>query len=96
MSHFHELARSMGVPRQTLRRWIDGKSSPDQTVKGWIVDHKLDLMRIQQKPGQSFTLQEIADFTGLTRERIRQIEHEALKKIRKKIHAITTEIRNTK
>ena len=91
-----ELSRLTGVPRQTCRRWIDGKSTADQTIESWLVDHRLDIMRIYQKPGETFSLQAIADFTGLTRERIRQIERDALKKIRKKIHAITTELNRSK
>ena len=53
-------------------------------------------MRIKQEPNETFTLEEIGDFTGLTRERIRQIEMEALKKIRKKIHALTNELNRSK
>ena len=91
-----ELSKKTGVPVQTCRRWIDGKSTADQTIDSWITDHLLDLMRIKQKPGQVFTLEQIGKFTGLTRERIRQIEKEALKKIRKKIHAVTNELNRSK
>lgn len=91
-----DLSRKTGVPIQTCRRWIDGKSTADQTIDSWIIDHLLDLMRIKQKPNETFTLEEIGDFTGLTRERIRQIEKEALKKIRNKIHAVKNELNRSK
>ena len=91
-----ELSKKTGVPIQTCRRWIDGKSTADHTIDTWITDHLLDLMRIKQEPNETFTLEEIGDFTGLTRERIRQIEMEALKKIRKKIHALTNELNRSK
>ena len=91
-----ELSRRVGVPIQTCRRWIDGKSSADHTIDTWITDHLLDLMRIKQKPNETFTLEQIGDFTGLTRERIRQIEMEALKKIRNKIYALTNELHRSK
>ncbi|MGB2194364.1 MAG: sigma factor-like helix-turn-helix DNA-binding protein [Candidatus Poseidoniaceae archaeon] len=91
-----DLSRKTGVPIQTCRRWIDGKSTADLTIDTWITDHLLDLMRIKQKPNETFTLEEIGVFTGLTRERIRQIEKEALKKIRNKIHAVTNELNRSK
>jgi len=91
-----ELSKRVGVPVQTCRRWIDGKSTADQTIDTWVTDHLLDLMRIKQEPGETFTLEQIGEFTGLTRERIRQIEGNALRKIRKKIYAITNELNRSK
>jgi RNA polymerase primary sigma factor len=39
-------------------------------------------MRFGLKDGHSYTLEEIGDKFGLTRERIRQIEHKALRRLR--------------
>jgi DNA-directed RNA polymerase sigma subunit (sigma70/sigma32) len=36
-------------------------------------------------PEETFTLQQIADRTGLTAERVRQIERKALKRMREKL-----------
>jgi hypothetical protein len=87
-----QLSDQVGVPVHTARHWIHGTASPDQTIKMWVMDHFLDMMRIQQKPGETFTLQEIADRVGVTKERIRQIEFEALKKVRKNLDDIIREI----
>lgn len=47
-----------------------------------LTNMKLREMVIKKIPGHSYSLQEIADFCLLTKERVRQIEMEALKKLR--------------
>ncbi|MBN2894642.1 MAG: hypothetical protein JXK05_01945 [Campylobacterales bacterium] len=44
-----------------------------------LVNKKLDELKIE---GSDFTLEEIADILGITRERVRQIESSALKKLK--------------
>ncbi len=44
-------------------------------------------LRYGLRDGQPLTLQDVAERFGLTRERIRQIEKEALAKLRKPHHA---------
>jgi DNA-directed RNA polymerase sigma subunit (sigma70/sigma32) len=45
------------------------------------LDEKLRELREEQKPGEVFTLERISDETGYTRERIRYIEKQALRKM---------------
>ena len=42
----------------------------------------------ESEPGRSYTLQEIADVVGVSRERIRQIEDQGLRKLRNKLYKI--------
>ena len=44
-------------------------------------DAKLRELREEQKPGEVFTLERLSDETGYTRERIRYIEKQALRKM---------------
>jgi DNA-directed RNA polymerase sigma subunit (sigma70/sigma32) len=44
-------------------------------------DAKLRELREEQKPGEIFTLERLSDETGYTRERIRYIEKQALRKM---------------
>lgn len=48
-------------------------------------DAALAEMVADAQPEQTFTLQQISDRTGLTAERVRQIERQALKKFRSNI-----------
>ena len=49
------------------------------------VDVKLRLMASAAEPGKAYTLQEIADVVGVSRERVRQLEFAALRRLRKKM-----------
>ena len=49
------------------------------------VDVKLRLMVSVAEPGRSYTLQEIADVVGVSRERVRQLEFAALRRLRRKM-----------
>jgi len=48
-------------------------------------DALLREMVLNSDPGDTFTLEEIAQYVGVTRERIRQIEFGALRKLRPKL-----------
>ena len=47
-----------------------------------LTNLKLRQMLLRRTPNSTFTYQQIADFCKCTKERIRQIEYDALKKIR--------------
>ena len=47
------------------------------------LDEKLRELREKQKPGEVFTLERLSDETGYTRERIRYIEKQAMRKMHK-------------
>lgn len=53
-----------------------------------MVDLKLRAMVESAQPGKAYTLQEIADVVGVSRERIRQIEEQGMRKLRNKMYAI--------
>lgn len=66
---------------------VNGKtemaSAGNSFLKKIRSDKKLTMMVLLRAPGRQYTLDEIADYTGLSKERIRQIERDALKKLRK-------------
>ena len=53
-----------------------------------LVDFKLREMAETSVPGESHTLQQIADYVGISRERVRQIEEKALMRLRQKMTQI--------
>ena len=53
-----------------------------------LVDFKLREMAETSAPGESHTLQQIADYVGISRERVRQIEEKALMRLRQKMTQI--------
>ena len=50
-----------------------------------LVDFKLREMAEISEPGEPHTLQQIADYVGISRERVRQIEEKALMRLRRKL-----------
>jgi DNA-directed RNA polymerase sigma subunit (sigma70/sigma32) len=48
-----------------------------------LTNIKLREMVINKKPMETYSYQAIADYCQLTKERVRQIENQALKKLRK-------------
>jgi DNA-binding MarR family transcriptional regulator len=81
-----EIAEALKVPRATASWWTTSVK-----FKGWTARREADLMLalmcVEQKPGETFTLEEIGDRMGMTRERIRQIQDAALKKLRRRLVA---------
>jgi len=66
--------------------------SPEKSKqKLTMVDLKLRAMVEAAQPGKSYTLQEIADVVGVSRERIRQIEEQGMRKLRNKMFTIMKE-----
>lgn len=78
-----ELSKKVGFTRQTCGSWIRGTASPEKTIQGMVGDVCLELMVALSRPGQTFSLREIARCTGFSYERIRQIEESALRKIKR-------------
>ena len=54
-------------------------------------DQALAKMVEKAGPEETFTLQEIATKTGLSAERVRQIERQAMKKLREKLKAFAAQ-----
>lgn len=52
------------------------------------LDRDLAELRLIQQPDESFTLEQISAYTGYTRERIRSIEKQALRKC----HALMNQV----
>ena len=79
------VSNATGVPIGTAKNWVTGRNVPcgkPRALRTRHVDEKLNTMMDLAPPHATYTLQEIGDFVGLTRERVRQIERDALKKIR--------------
>lgn len=51
-----------------------------------LTNMKLREMVIKKKPMETYSYQAIGDFCSLTKERVRQIENQALKKLRQGDH----------
>lgn len=76
--------KSSKKPSESINIHSKQKSAKKLT----LVDIKLRQMVMEAKPGTPHTLQEIADYVGVSRERIRQIEEVAIRKLRRKMHKI--------
>ena len=87
-----ELGKAVGVTRQTAVKWITGEASPETTIKSILIDLYLNMMVAKAEPGETFTLREIAKQTGMTHERVRQIQDQALRKLRQKTKGIQNEL----
>lgn len=98
------VARSLGICSTKTKRLSEQQKStkghwdsislqaPDRSKKKLtLIDLKLRAMVEAAKPGTPHTLQEIADFVGVSRERIRQIEEVAMRKLRNKMFQIIKE-----
>jgi DNA-directed RNA polymerase specialized sigma subunit len=79
--------------KSTKGRWDSiSLQAPDRSRKKLtLIDLKLRAMVEAAKPGKAHTLQEIADFVGVSRERIRQIEEVGMRKLRNKMFQICKE-----
>lgn len=76
--------------KSTKKHWdsISLQSPSLYKTKLTQVDFKLREMVATAEPGKSYTLQEIADYVGVSRERIRQIEEKGLMRLRRLMHKI--------
>ena len=84
MNRARELSDETGYPWRTCLNWITGYNDPwecSSHLNKELTDILLSLMAVV-KSGDRHTYQEIADFTGLTKQAVHQIERRALKKLR--------------
>ena len=92
------LAKEWNMTTNCTRQWVNGQRSYRKGIenakKQMAIDEGLRIARALQEPGEAWTLEQIADVAGCTRERIRQIESEALKKVRHATQAIQRELKN--
>lgn len=80
-----KLADICKVSYHTCLNWLEGKDDGEKTIVGWMVDDLLSLM-VYHSEGKPCSLREISEFTGLTHQRIEQIEKQALRKVRSHHH----------
>ena len=59
--------------------FLSGPANPSQVEE---VNDKIRELFATAVPGKCYTLEEIGDYAGITKERVRQIEMKALKKLR--------------
>jgi len=91
-----ELCEQTGLPFHSCKNWIYGNADPESTFRNWSTDLSLQIMMLTRKPNQTFTLQEIADQTELTKEGVRHIESRAILKIKRKVLKIIDEYHASK
>ena len=70
---------------------VKGKDKDSRLTGFNDADQKLQEMYDNARPGECFTLDQIAKTIGVTRERVRQIEFAAIKKIYPKLNKIFKE-----
>ena len=70
------------------RLWRDPDSGRNSTKAMRRADRKLAKFAENAEDGKCYTLHEIAEAMGVTRERVRQIEARALKKLRGRLGQI--------
>ena len=70
------------------RLWRDPDSGRNSTKAMRRADRKLAKFAEKAEDGKCYTLQETAEAMGVTRERVRQIEARALKKLRGRLGQI--------
>lgn len=84
MDRARELSDETGYPWRTCLNWITGYHDPwdcSSHLNKELTDILLCLMAVVRS-GKRHTCQEIAEFTGLTKQAVHQIEQRALKKLR--------------
>ena len=95
------VAKSLGICLKKIKRSESKKKSskplsgsinlqsPDRSNKKLtMVDLKLRAMVESAEPGKAYTLQEIAEVIGVSRERVRQIEAQGLRRLRNKLYSV--------
>ena len=79
--------RSRVTPKSSRKSKESSSNLPERKVEPPVklteseVDIKLRAMVHASLPGQTYTLQEIAEVMGVSRERVRQIQDKALRKV---------------
>lgn len=63
-------------------------------IRSMVADGKLSEMVENQTPGEEYTLEEIAQYCGVTRESVRLWEASAIKSFRRRFEKIINEYKN--
>ena len=91
------VANKYNVERQTARNWVTGYRDPQAGMvrikKSRAMDENLKLMFAFAAPGWTYSLDEIAECMGCTKERVRQIQDSALRKLRRRTNDLKRELR---
>lgn len=83
-----------GLSKKKDRRCKGQGIGPLGKIRSLVADAKLADMVDKQVPGEEFTLEEIAEHCGVTRESVRLWEAGALKSFRRKFQKIMDEYRD--
>ena len=90
------IANKYGVQRQTARNWVVGHRDPQAGLirlkKSRAMDENLKVMLAFASPGWTYTLDDIAEVIGCSKERVRQIQDSALRKLRKRTNFLKKEL----
>ena len=91
------LADKYGVEAATARNWVLGHQDP---IKGLVrlkksreMDENLRAMMAFALPGYTYTLDDIAECIGCSKERVRQIQDTALRKLRRRTDYLKKELK---
>jgi len=91
------IAAKYDVERQTARNWVVGHRDPEAGLirlkKSRAMDENLRVMMAFASPGWTYTLDDIAECIGCSKERVRQIQNSALRKLRKRTDYLKKELR---
>tara|TARA_R110000824_G_scaffold265887_1_gene454825 strand:+ start:1127 stop:1477 length:351 start_codon:yes stop_codon:yes gene_type:complete len=91
------IAGKYDVERQTARNWVVGHRDPEAGLirlkKSRAMDENLRVMMAFASPGWTYTLDDIAECIGCSKERVRQIQDSALRKLRKRTDYLKKELR---
>lgn len=81
-----KLAKLTGINRVSWAEYIKGQTDPFEKsgrIQREITDCLLYLLVLLTPQGVTLSCKEIADFCGISKQRVHQIEKEALRKLRK-------------
>jgi len=91
------ISEKYGVERPTARNWVVGHRDPQKGLvrlkKSRAMDENLRAMAAFAKPGWTYTLDDIAEVVGCSKERIRQIQESALRKLRRRTDYLQKELK---
>lgn len=91
------ISEKYGVERPTARNWVVGNRDPEKGLvrlkKSRAMDENLRAMMAFAKPGWTYTLDDIAEVVGCSKERIRQIQESALRKLRRRTDYLQKELK---
>jgi hypothetical protein len=90
------IAVKYNVQHQTARNWVVGHRDPQAGLirlkKSRAMDENLKVMLAFASPGWTYTLDDIAECIGCSKERVRQIQDSALRKLRRRTDFLKKEL----